>query len=125
MTHEQLLVRLQKRLETGKRKYEAAGLPEYVRVTSRKRFFGSLKKQQRVSRTIAALETAVDILRNPFYRVDVQRGILLGVAESRNDKDELLQMAMSISMSDRLKACQVLFDLSLPIAKKEILKYAR
>ena len=118
----QVLSRLKDRLEKERTAYEAAGLPEYVHL-NKTRYFSSMRKQRQITRRIAALETAISILETPFYKVDVTRGILLGISDQRTDKDELFQLAASSSMTDRLKACQTLLDESLPIFKKEILKY--
>jgi hypothetical protein len=118
-----MLSRLKDRLEKEKADYEAAGLPEYVRL-NRTRHFSSMRKQGEITRKIAALKTAISVLEGPFRKVDVARGILLGISDQREDKDELFQLAASYSMTDRLKACQALFDTSLPVFKKEILRHA-
>ncbi len=123
MDKQQILSRLKDRLEKEKAAYEAAGLPEYVRL-NKTRYFGAMRKQELTARKMAALETAISVLEGPFYRADVARGILLGISNQRTDKDELLLQASSCSMADRRKACQELFDSSLPILKKEILKHA-
>jgi hypothetical protein len=124
MQKEEALSRIKERLEKEQAAYEAAGLPDYVRL-NRTRFMSSMRKQQDICRKITALETAAAILEAPLYKVDVARGILLGISDQRPDKDKLWQLASSSSMADRLKACQALFDASLPILKKEIMKHAR
>ena len=121
MDKQKTLSRLKERLEKEKAAYEAAGLPDYVRL-NRTRYMSSMRKQQQITRRIAALETAIAILEGPIEKADIANGILLGISDLRSDKDELWRMANSYSMTERLKACQELFDTSLPICKKEILK---
>lgn len=122
MDKQQTLTRLKERLEKEKAAYEAAGLPNYVRL-SRTRYMGSMRKQQQITRKIAALETAIAVLEGPFHQADIAKSILLGISDGRTDKDELWQLASSCSVTDRWKACQALFDASLPICKKEIIKH--
>ena len=122
MDKQQTLSRLKERLEKEKAAYEAAGLPNYVRL-NRTRYMGSMRKQQEITRKMAALETAIAVLEGPFHQADIAKGVLLGISDQRPDKDELWQLASSWSVADRWKACQALFETSLPICKKEIIKF--
>lgn len=122
MDKSQILVKLKERLAKERAAYEAAGFPDYVRL-GQSRFFASARKQREISRKIAALETAISVLEEPFDKADIARGVLLGISDGKEDKDDLLQLAWSASLGDRLNACQKLFDASLPVFKKDILKH--
>ena len=122
MTKEQLLSKLQARLETEWRNYEEAGKPGYVRL-NRTQFNSVAKKQSEITRRIQALKTAISVLSDSFREVDVYSGILLGICERRQDKEDLLEKAQSIYLNERKEACRELFDSSLPILKKQMKKY--
>lgn len=122
MNKSQILSRLKERMEKERAAYDAAGLPGYVRL-NKTRYFSSMRKQEVISRRIAAIETAISVLEGPFHEADIARGVLLGISDARDDKDELLRLAGSSSMNDRARACQELFDTSLPICRNEILNH--
>lgn len=124
MEKEKALSLIKERLEKERAAYEAAGLPNYIRL-NRTRYLSSMRKQQTICRKIAALETAAAILEGPFCMVDIAKGILLGISDKRPDKDELMELASDFSTRKRMIACQALFETSLPILKKEILKHVR
>lgn len=121
---DKLLHGLRVRLSQEESAYEAAGLPDRMRL-NRTQFFASQKKQVTISRHIAALKTAIDVIEKPsLAQVDTYHGILMGFPDSNSEeKDELLQKAESIYLNERKTALKVLFETSLPILKKQVIRY--
>ncbi len=121
---DKLLHGLRARLAQEESAFEAAGLPDRVRL-NRTQFFASQKKQGTISRHIAALKTAIDVIEKPsLAQVDIYQGILMGFPDSKSEeKDELLQKAESIYLNERKAALKVLFETSLPILKKQVIGY--
>ncbi len=121
---DKLLHGLRARLSQEESAFEAAGLPDRVRL-NKTQFFASQKKQVTISRHIAALKTAIDVIEKPsLAQVDTYQGILMGIPDrNREEKDELLQKAESIYLNERKAALRVLFETSLPILKKQVIGY--
>lgn len=121
---DKLLHGLRARLSKEESAYEAAGLPDRVRL-NRTQFFASQKKQVTICRHIAALKTAIDVIEKPsLAQVDTYQGILMGFPDSNSkEKDELLQKAESIYLNERKAALKALFETSLPILKKQVIGY--
>ena len=122
-SQEKLLERLKNKLEKEQQEYEAAGLPEYNRLP-KTRLFSSLRKQDAISRRIAAVKLAIDVLEKPFGDVDVSEAVNMAISD-RNDslKDELMYKAESIFLAERKEACRMVFEQNHIIALKQLSEY--
>lgn len=121
--YQKVLFDLKERLQMEMKKYNKYGYEDRVRL-SKTMWNTSARKQIESIHKLAAIKTAIEILENPYFRdVNVYEGILKGLSSRRPDYDGLLQKAQSVYLNERKDACAVLFNVSLPIHRREMLAY--
>ena len=121
MDNNKLISKLKERLSKEEADYEAAALPDRVRL-NKTQFFSSARKQMQIGRKIAALQTAIEVLEKPIREVNVYEGILMGFPCSREEEREaLLKQADSVYLKERVNALKTLFETSLPILKRQVI----
>lgn len=96
-------------------------LDRYVRLP-RKRWFSTHAKEQATMRRISALKTALQVAERPFRDVDIYQGCLFGIPERHECFEEALSLAGSVYLNERARAARMLFNVSLPVAKRQIME---
>ena len=121
--YQKVLSDLKERLLKEEDEYRKYCYDDRVKL-SRTMLGSSYRKQISIMHKQNAIKTAIEILEKPDFRdVNVYEGVLLGLSSRRPDHDELLQKAESIYLNERKEACSVLFNVSLPIHRKEMLAF--
>ena len=122
MDEERTLRTLRERLAREEAASEALRQEEekYVRLP-RKRYFSIARRKSESTRRIAALKTAIQLFERPFGKVDVHEGCLMGLSSLREDWAEILVKAGHYALHKRAEAAKVLFETSLPAARKQVL----
>ena len=122
MTKEEIIRKLEDRLQAKNKAYEEEGKPNYIRL-NRTIFMSVTRRQAQISRQIYALKAAIELLTKPFREVDVHEAVLMSICERNDQKEELLWKAESVYLNERKEALRVVFETSLPFMKKQVIEY--
>lgn len=90
---------------------------------SRKLWYSNMRKEMANMRKISAINAAITLIVKGFMYVDVYDAVLMTIANTRLDKDALLQKAMSNYLCEQKQALKEVFETSLPICKNQVLSY--
>lgn len=120
MKREQIIEKLKAKilqLESENHKYDDRNR------LSRKLYYSNIRKEMENTRKISAINAAVTLIDKGFPHVDIYNTVLFAIANTRADKDDILQKAGSIYLNEQKQALTEVFESSLPICKKQVLSY--
>ena len=122
MKKEILLQKFKTRLEKEEKAYDnELNEEEKYHYLPRKRYFSESRKLSCIASRIAALKTAISFLEKRFRDVDFHEGCMMGLSPNNENWEDILSKANSYMLRERAEAAKILFETSLPIAKKQIL----
>lgn len=90
---------------------------------SRRLFYSDTRTQVRNMRKCRVIDAAISLIHGGIRNVDVYDAVLFGIADTRHDKDDLLNKSFSIYLNERREALKEAFETSLPICKKQVFAY--